>query len=390
LFKVLNGAFAERIKYILKKELTQIFRDRRMRAIIFLPPIIQLIVFGYAASTDVRHISTAVLDADRTNISRQFIKEFDSGIYFDVTHYLSSPKEADPLIDRGEVSAFIYIKKGFAENMRAGKTASALIIVDGTDSSTASVVLNYVNRIVASYLDDMLREKSAKLRGMTTDDGAPVMFSTINLDERTWYNEDLKSRNFYIPGIFGLLLVLIGVMLTSMAIVKEREVGTLEQIIVTPIKSYELIIGKLLPFTIIGYIDVVLIMLVAVFWFRVPFEGSVTFLFGATAFFLLPALGIGLFISTISATQQEAMMSTFLFMFPAMMLSGFVFPIESMPGVIRVLTYLDPLRYMMTILRGIFLKGTGPAEHMFDLLGLFLLGILAIGLSSVRFTKRMK
>ncbi|MBN1573085.1 MAG: ABC transporter permease [Deltaproteobacteria bacterium] len=390
MFRAINGAFAERIKYILKKELTQIFRDKRMRAIIFIPPILQLIVLGYAASTDVRHISTAVLDADRTEISRQFIKEFDSGIYFDVTHYLSSPKEADPLIDRGEVSTFIYIKKGFGESIKAGKSAGALIIVDGTDSSTASVVLNYVNRIVASYLDKMLKEKSAMLRGMTTEDGAPIMFSTVSLDERTWYNEDLKSRNFYIPGIFGLLLVLIGVMLTSMAIVKEREVGTLEQIIVTPIRSYELIIGKLLPFTIIGYIDVVLILLVAVFWFRVPFEGSVIFLFGATAFFLLPALGIGLFISTISATQQEAMMSTFLFLFPAMMLSGFVFPIESMPWIIRVLTYLNPLRYMMTILRGIFLKGTGPAEHMFDLLGLLLLGILVIGLSSVRFTKRMK
>jgi ABC-2 type transport system permease protein len=296
----------------------------------------------------------------------------------------------DSLIDRGEVSAFIYIKKGFAESIRAGDTASALIIVDGTDSSTASVVLNYVNRIVASYMNDLLREKSASLRGMTTNESVPVIYSTVGLDERTWYNEDLKSRNFYIPGICGLLLVLIGVMLTSMAIVKEREVGTLEQLIVTPIKSYELIIGKLLPFTIIGYIDVVLILIIAVFWFRVPFEGSVTFLFVATAFFLLPVLGVGLFISTISATQQEAMMSTFLFLFPAMMLSGFVFPIEAMPGVIQVLTYLDPLRYMMAVLRGIFLKGNGPVEHWFDLLGLLLLGILAIGLSSVRFTKRMK
>jgi drug efflux transport system permease protein len=388
--KKFKGAFVDRVKHILKKELTQIFRDKRMRMLIFIPPIIQLVVFGYAASTDVEHISTAVLDADRTKISREFIGKFDSGIYFEVTHYLSSPKEVDSLMNRGDVSAFIYIKKGFGESIRSGNTAKALIIVDGTDSSTASVVLNYVNRIVSSYLDDLLREKAERIRGMTGTGGAPVMFSTINLVERTWYNEDLESRNFYIPGIFGMILTLVGVMLTAMAIVKEREVGTMEQLIVTPIKSFELILGKLLPFVIIGYIDVILIMIVAIFWFRVPFEGSVFFLFGATAFILLPVLGIGLFISTISATQQEAMMSTFLFFFPAMMLSGFVFPIEAMPTAIRVVTFLNPLRYMITILRGIFLKGTGPVMHSFDLLGLFVLGVFLIGLSTMRFTKRMK
>ena len=385
----MNGFF-ERVGCILRKEFIQIFRDKRMRVLIFIPPIVQLIVFGYAANTDVRHVPTAVYDGDKTRVSREFVERFDATEYFDVTHYLTSMDEADALMDSGKVTSVIFIERGFGKHIHAGDVAEVLIIIDGTDSSIASVVLGYVNRIVADYSISILVTNIERYRGVLFEDSPPVIYSSLEMTERVWYNEELKSRNFFIPGIIGLLLSLIGVMLTSMAVVKEREIGTMEQLVVTPIRSIELIIGKLLPFALIGYIDVALITAIATLWFRVPFDGSFLFLFFATAFFLFPTLGLGLFISTVSRTQQEAMMSTFLYFNPAMLLSGFVFPIESMPTVIRALTVVNPVRYMMSVLRGVFLKGTGMAELWPDLLALFLLGVLTVGLSSIRFTKRAK
>ena len=385
----MNGFF-ERVGCILRKEFIQIFRDRRMRVMLFFPPIFQLIVFGYAANTDVRHIPTAVYDGDRTSVSREFVDRFDATEYFDVTHYLMSPDEADELMDSGTVNTVIFIERGFAQHINAGDTTEILIIIDGTDSSIASVVLGYVNSIMMDYSTSIVITSIERYRGMISDDSPPIIYSNLEMTERVWYNEELKSRNFFIPGILGLLLSLIGVMLTSMAIVKEREIGTMEQLVVTPIRSIELIIGKLLPFALIGYIDVILITAIATLWFRVPFDGSFLFLFFATGFFLFPTLGLGLFISTVSRTQQEAMMSTFLYFNPAMLLSGFVFPIESMPAVIRALTVVNPIRYMMSVLRGVFLKGTGIVELWPDLLALFLLGVLTVGMSSIRFTKRAK
>ncbi len=381
----------ERIVHIFKKEMIQIFRDKRMRLLVFLPPVVQLIVFGYAATNDVKHISLALLDEDRTTISRQFIEKFDAGgEYFSVTHLLSSPREADSLMDEGAVDAFIYIKKGFERAVKNGRGAEVLIVVDGTNSNVAAVTLGYVNRIVNDYSQDILLEKITQARGLSSGSSVPLRTATAGLEERTWFNEDLESRNYFVPGIIALLLTLIAVMMTSMAIVKEREVGTMEQLIVTPIGSFELIVGKLLPFALIGYIDVALITSVGTLWFGVPLKGSIVFLFLVTGLFLLPALGAGLFISTISATQQEAMMSTFLFFFPAMLMSGFVFPIDSMPDAMQIVTYADPMRYMIRILRGIFLKGVGVQYLWIDMLGLFILGFLVIGFAAMRFSKRLK
>jgi ABC-2 type transport system permease protein len=380
----------ERIIQIFKKEMIQIFRDKRMRLLVFLPPIIQLVVFGYAATMDVKNISLAVLDEDRTTISRQFIDTFEAGEYFTVERYLSSPSEADRLMDKGNIDAFIYIRKGFEEAIKNGDSAEVLIVVDGTNSNMASVTLGYVNRIVNDYSLDILLEKITLIRGVRPDSSVPLRVAPVTLVERTWFNEDLESRNYFVPGIIALLLTLIAVMMTSMAIVKEREVGTMEQLIVTPIRSIELIAGKLLPFAVIGYIDVALITAIGTLWFEVPLKGSIPLLFFSTAFFLLPALGVGLFISTISATQQEAMMSTFLFFFPAMLMSGFVFPIESMPRAMQIITYLDPMRYMIHILRGIFLKGVGLRYLWFDYVGLLVLGVIVVGFAAVRFRKRLK
>jgi len=380
----------ERIVHILTKEFIQVFRDKRMRLLVFLPPVIQLVVFGYAATTDVKHISLGLLDADRTVESRAFVERFDAGEYFSVARYLSSPNEADTLMDQGEVDAFIYIEKGFGRSIKNGTPANVLIVVDGTNSNMASVTLGYVNRIVNDYSQDILVEKIARLRSVRSNSSIPVTLASTALVERTWFNEDLESRNYFVPGIVALLLTLIAVMMTSMAIVKEREVGTMEQLIVSPIRSVELIVGKLLPFAVICYIDVALITAIGTLWFGVPLKGSIMLLFLSTSLFLLPALGAGLFISTISATQQEAMMSTFLFFFPAMLLSGFIFPIDSMPTVMQAISYADPMRYMIRILRGIFLKGVGVQYLWPDLLGLFLLGVVVIGFAVARFSKRLK
>jgi ABC-2 type transport system permease protein len=380
----------ERIAHIFRKEMIQIFRDRRMRLLVFLPPVVQLVVFGYAATTDVKLISLALLDEDRTTVSREFVERFEAGGYFSVVQRISSPAEADTLMNDGTVDAFIYIKKGFEKGIKKGRGAQVLIVVDGTNSNVASVTLGYVNLIVGNYSQDILLEKVDLVRGMRSDSSVPLKFAAADLVQRTWFNEDLESRNYFVPGIIALLLTLIAVMMTSMAIVKEREVGTMEQLIVTPIRSIELITGKLLPFALIGYIDVALITAIGTLWFGVPLKGSILLLFISTAFFLLPALGAGLFISTISATQQEAMMSTFLFFFPAMLMSGFVFPIDSMPPAMQIITYLDPMRYMIHILRGIFLRGVGVRYLWFDFLGLFVLGVAVIGFAAARFRKRLK
>jgi ABC-2 type transport system permease protein len=380
----------ERIAHIFRKEMIQIFRDRRMRLLVFLPPVVQLVVFGYAATTDVKLISLALLDEDRTTVSREFVERFEAGGYFSVVQRISSPAEADTLMDNGTVDAFIYIKKGFEKGIKKGRGAQVLIVVDGTNSNVASVTLGYVNLIVGNYSQGILLEKVDLVRGMRSDSSVPLKFAAADLVQRTWFNEDLESRNYFVPGIIALLLTLIAVMMTSMAIVKEREVGTMEQLIVTPIRSIELITGKLLPFALIGYIDVALITAIGTLWFGVPLKGSILLLFISTAFFLLPALGAGLFISTISATQQEAMMSTFLFFFPAMLMSGFVFPIDSMPPAMQIITYLDPMRYMIHILRGIFLRGVGVRYLWFDFLGLFVLGVAVIGFAAARFRKRLK
>ncbi len=380
----------ERIVHIFKKEMIQIFRDKRMRLLIFLPPVVQLVVFGYAATTDVRHISLALLDQDRTTVSRGFVEKFEAGGYFSVTRYLSSPGQADSLMDNGTVDAFIYIKKGFEKAIKKGDSAEVFIVVDGTNSNVASVTLGYVNLIVNGYSQDILLDKIRQIRGLRTDSIVPLRVGPANLVQRTWFNEDLESRNYFVPGIIALLLTLIAVMMTSMAIVKEREVGTMEQLIVTPIRPIELITGKLLPFTLIGYVDVALITAIGTLWFGVPLKGSILLLFFSTGFFLLPALGVGLFISTISATQQEAMMSTFLFFFPAMLMSGFVFPVDSMPPAMQIITYVDPMRYMIHILRGIFLKGVGVRYLWVDFLALLVLGVVVIGFAAARFRKRLK
>lgn len=363
----------ERLLCLLIKEFLQLFRDPRMKTILFAAPVVQVIIFGYAVSTNVRDIPTAAYDLDRTSLSRDLLREFTASNCFKIQRHISTDQEQNTLLDESIVNAVIRIQPGFSKDLTSGRTASFQLVIDGTDSNTAAVILNYGNRILQRILSK--QDLHAVPR--------------IELRNRSWWNENLESRNFYIPGVIAHIISLITLLLTAMAIVREKEIGTLEQLIVSPLKSFELILGKLLPFALIGIIDVLLVTGVGVFWFEVPIRGSLFLLFGSACLYLLTTLGIGLFISTISNTQQEALMSTFLFYFPTILLSGFLFPIANMPVMIQWLTYLNPLRYFLVILRSLFLKGSGFDALWPQLLALLAIGVAIFTLSTLRFRKRL-
>jgi len=373
----------ERIKQMLWKEFIQIFRDPKMKGVIFLMPIVQLMVFGYAVTTDVKDVATAVYDQDNSVASRELIARFVHSGYFRVVEHLGDDRRAQELVDRGEVRAVIRINRGFHDDLRAGKTAPLQIIVDGTDSTTAGIVLDYSAKIAGQFSEKVLTTRIERLRGAA---GRP---GQVQLQTRAWFNENLESRNFYVPGVIAIIVMLITLMLTSMAVVREKEIGTMEQIMVTPITSTEFILGKTVPFALIGFADVILVAVVGVYWFEVPIRGSVLLLFAATALYLMTTLGVGLLISTVSQTQQQAMMSTFFFYFPAVLLSGFMFPIANMPEVIQWLTYLNPLRYFLVIIRGIFLKGVGPEILWPQMVALATMGCVTLWLAARRFKKTL-
>jgi ABC-2 type transport system permease protein len=373
----------ERIKRMLIKEFIQTFRDPKMKGVIFLMPIVQVLIFGYAVTTDVKHVTTAVHDLDNSVTSRELISRFEKSGYFDIVEYVDNENRAAELVDRGEVRTVLRINKGFGDDLRAGRTAQLQVIVDGTDSNTAGIVLDYSSKITLQFSQKVLITRFTRLKGPAEKPGH------IELETRAWFNENLESRNFYVPGVIAIIVMLITLMLTSMAVVREKEIGTMEQIMVTPIRPVEFILGKTVPFALIGFADVVLITVIGVFWFEVPIRGSLPLLFGATALYLMTTLGIGLLISTVSSTQQQAMMSTFFFYFPAVLLSGFMFPIANMPTVIQWLTYLNPLRYFLVVIRGIFLKGVGPEILWPQMLALAVMGTITLWLASRRFRKTL-
>ena len=381
----------QRLKSMLIKEFIQAFRNPRMRIVLFVPPLVQLLIFGYAANTDIRNISLGVYDLDNTPESREMADHFASSGYFRIMDRPKSPAEIRRLIDEGKVSAALQINPGFARRLRTRQGATVQIVVDGTDSNTASVVVAYAQRIVAEYSRQVLVQRIFSLPNIPDEMKRPFFVKGgIEVESRAFFNPNLESRNFYVPGIMAFLIMLVTLLLTCMAIVREREIGTMEQLIVSPIRPFELILGKTIPFAIIGYIDVLIVTLVGVFWFEVPIRGSVLLLLAATTIYLLSSLGIGLFISTISHTQQQAMMTMFFFFVPAILLSGFVFPIANMPTIVQYLTYADPLRYFLVIIRGIFLKGSGFDILWPQMLALAILGGIVFTFSSLRFRKRME
>jgi ABC-2 type transport system permease protein len=355
-----------------------------MKGIIFLVPFIQVMVFGYAVTTDVKHVATALVDFDHSAASRELAARFEKSGYFNIVERAGDDRRVRELLDRGAVLAVLKINRGFEEDLMAGRTAPLQVLLDGTDSNTAGIVLDYVSRMVEAFSKEILASRSF-LAG-----GAARPPAGVDLQTRAWFNDNLESRNFYVPGVIAMLVMLITLMLTSMAVVREKEIGTMEQILATPITPGEFILGKTIPFILIGFVDVIIITLTGVFWFEVPIRGNVLLLLFATALYLMTTLGIGLFISTISQTQQQAMMSTFFFYFPAILLSGFIFPIANMPPWIQMITYINPLRYFLVIIRGIFLKGVGMSILWPQLLVLAVMGILTLRAASGRFRKTMQ
>ena len=373
----------ERLLRMLIKEFTQVLRNPRMRAVVFVMPVVQVLIIGYAVNTDVRHVPLAVYDLDRTPASRDLLARFEGSGCFDVVRRIQVEGEIQTVLDAGDAKAVLRINRGFAEDLDGGRTALAQLLLDGSDSNTGSIILGYAARISADFNRTIIEQRFSKAAGLRLE------ADPVALTWRAWFNPNLDSRNFFVPGVLAMLVAVVSIILSSMAIVREREIGTMEQIMVTPIGRLEFILGKTIPFALIGFVDVALITAIAVFWFQVPLLGNPLFLFLGTGLYLLSTLGVGLFISTVSATQQQAMMTAFFFMLPAFMLSGFVYPIANMPTLVQWITYLNPLRYYLVIIRGVFLKGLGMEVLWPQLLALALLGTIMLALAAGRFRKTM-
>jgi ABC-2 type transport system permease protein len=380
----------ERILVVIRKEFIQMLRDPRMRTLLFVPPILQTLIFGFAVNLDVDHVRIAWSDLDATPQSRDLRARFVSCGRFDIVATPGGGDETARLLDGGAVQAVVSILPNFARDLARGRTAEVQILIDGTNSNTASLVASYAGQIVATFSSDHLADMQ-RVRILSRGADAPPNLSLpqVTPRSRVWFNPELKSRNYFVPGVVANIIMLVTLMLTALAIVREKEIGTMEQLMVTPIRPLELMLGKTLPFAVIGLLDVTVITTLALVVFHVPLRGSVLLLFCCSALFLLTTLGAGLFLSTISHTQQQAMMSSFFFSTPAFMLSGFAFPIRNMPVAVQWITYLNPLRYFMEIVRGIFLKGVGVEVLWPQMLALAVYGVTVLGLSAARFHKTL-
>ena len=361
----------------MRKEFLELRQDQRLFGIVVLAPILQLTLLGYAATTDVRDIPLVVVDQDRTSDSRALISRFEASQNFTVVDSLTSVVEIESYLDGGRAWMALTIPADYGTTLRRGQPGVVQIVADGSDANSTTVALGYAGSLITGYG----RELAV---GMGLAPRVPLLSTEV----RVWFNPQLESRYFMIPGILALVLLVITTNLSSMAIVRERELGTLEQLNVTPLARWQLIAGKLLPYALIGLIDVILVLAVALLWFQIPMLGSFTLLFAMCLVYLLTTLGLGLFVSTISSTQQQAMMtSVFFFLMPMVFLSGFVFPIENMPAPIQPITALVPLRYFLEILRGIFLKGVGLETLWPQALALFAWGATILLLATLRSRK---
>ncbi|MBI4470404.1 MAG: ABC transporter permease [Acidobacteria bacterium] len=381
-----------RLREVIRKELLQAMREPRMRVMLFVPPLVQLIVFGYAVNLDVEHARMAWMDQDRTPESRELAAAFTGSGHFSISATPEREAEAQALLDKDRVQAIVSILPGFARSVKRGETAAVQILVDGTNSNTASILSGYASKIVRTYAAEVLAEQQRiRLIARTAQAGEAVAVAlpSVAAEGRVWFNPELRSRNYFVPGVLANVITVVTLIMTAMALVREKEIGTMEQLMVTPLRPVELILGKTIPFAVVGLIDVVLVTAAALLIFHIPFRGSGLMLLGCSVLFLLTTLGAGLFISTISQTQQQAMMASFFFFLPAFMLSGFAFPIRNMPLAVQLLTYVNPVRYFVEILRGVFLKGSGVQVLWPQMLGLSLLGTVVLGLSILRFHKRL-
>jgi ABC-2 type transport system permease protein len=380
----------ERIYMIMRKEFIQALREPRMRIMLFLPPLLQLVLFGFAVNLDVDHARIAWMDMDRTPESRDLRYRFEGSGRFDVVAEPRTEEEVRQLLDRAKVEAVIRVLPEFARDLMRSGGAQVQVLTDGTNSNTASLVSSYASEVIAQYSSDALANRQNTLV-LTRSPKAAANMNMPQVEARTrvWFNPDLHSRNYFVPGVIANIIMLVTLMLTALAIVREKEIGTMEQLMVTPLRPIELMLGKTLPFALVGLVDVVVITAAALIIFHIPFRGNALLLLASAVLYLLTSLGAGLFLSTISQTQQQAMMASFFFTTPAFMLSGFSFPIRNMPVFVQYLTYLNPIRYFMEIVRGIFLKGVGLSALWPQMLALLIYGVTVLSLSVVRFHKSL-
>ena len=373
-----------RLKQMLIKEFIQVLRDKRTRFILIGPPIIQMMVFGYAANYEIHHVPTVVLDLDHSQESRELVSRFTSSPYFDVQQQLTDSRQIGDAIEQGTATVGLEIDAGFAQQLLKGRTAPLQVIVDATNSNTALIASGYISQIALRFAQEYQRDRIERIVPQFIE-----LMPSVELAPRPWYNPDLRSRWFFVPGIIGSLTLVLVITLTAFAVVREREIGTLEQIMVTPIRPAEFILGKTLPFFLIGLFDVTLIAVVGSLWFQVPFRGHISVLALGAVLFLLCMLGVGLLISTISATQQQAMVTSFFFIMPAITFSGFGFPISTMPHWMQMCSYAIPLRYFLIVIRGTYLKGVGMDILWPQMAAMAGLGVALLTAAILRFHKAL-
>ncbi len=374
-----------RISHILTKEFIHLWRDKWDRFRLIVPPIIQILLFGYAATFEVYHVSTAVLDLDHTQESRELIARFTSSNRLNIVQLAQSQDEVEATIDRSDAAVALVIHAGFANLLRKGQAAPLQVIVDGTNSNTALIALGYINTIAAQFSLDYVSDLAERTQGIR--DMKQVQVAIV---QRPWFNPDFNGRWFFVPGLIATITLVMLVNLTAFAVVREREVGTLEQIMVSPIRPAEFILGKTVPFFVVGLGIAGLITIVGILWFQVPFVGNpFVFIFG-TMLYLLSLLALGLLISTVCATQQQAYATNFFVVNPLFTLSGFSFPISSMPDVLQWMTYANPLRYYLIIIRGTFLKGVGIAILWPEFLAMAMIAAALLTFSILRFRKSLE
>lgn len=374
-----------RIRAVMRKEFIHIFRDPRTLAVVMVLPVLMLMIYGYAINLDVRHLRTAILDEDKTSISRELIRSLQHNEYFDIVQYLDRPGQIDALFARAEAKLVFVIPRGFGRDGASGRSPQVQALIDGSDSTTATIAQSYVSGFIQTTSVDYARRYARRMELPAERLAVPIDFQP-----RVWYNPEMKSTHFIVPGLIAVILMQISALLTSLTIVRERERGTIEQLVVSPVMPHELMIGKIVPYVIIAFVDVLLVLASGRLLFGVPLKGSVVLLLVHSAVFLFASMGIGLLISVIARTQLVAFIAAMLgTMLPSVLLSGFMFPISAMPQVLQYLTYLIPARYFIVILRGIFLKGVGPEVLWKPALSLIVFGVVALALSARRFQKRL-
>jgi ABC-2 type transport system permease protein len=372
-----------RLRALIRKEFIQIGRDKRTLILVLIIPIMQLFLLGYAATNDVRNVPLALYDQDRGPEARRLLDAYRAADYFKITYDVSSETELRDLIDRGEARAGLIIPPGYSDDIQGGEQAQVMFVLDGSDPTVASTAFSSARLIGQAYSTQVLEERLLR-RGQAVVIEPPVEVST-----NVWYNPDLISAYFMIPGVIGMILFALTSILTASAIVRERERGTIEQLIVTPLRPWELVVGKLFPYVILALLNSFEVLAIGHYWFKVPINGSLWLIAVASLIFLLSSLGIGMLASTIANTQQEAMLTVWLLLLPSIFLAGFFFPLEAMPKILQWISYVFPLRYYLVIIRSLMLKGVGISAIQSELIALTIFGIAIMSLASVRFRKRL-